>query len=191
MELTAGQPFWLIKEGLLYHYPKLESNKKTRVVIIGGGITGALVAYQLTQVGIECILLDARSIGLGSTCASTSLLQYEMDIPLHRLSKQIGWEKAKRAYQACGEAIGKLVSIMEESGYSGFETNPSLFFSTHKKEAGFIKKEWQARKEAGFEVELLGTEEMRDFYGLKASHGILSATGATISTYTLTHHLLQ
>src|SRR4030095_16512691 len=42
MELVAGYPFWLIKEGLLYSYPKLLKNKKCDAIIIGGGISGAL-----------------------------------------------------------------------------------------------------------------------------------------------------
>ena len=51
-------------------------NMESDVVIIGGGISGALTAYFLTEAGIESTLLDGRTVGLGSTCASTSLLQY-------------------------------------------------------------------------------------------------------------------
>ena len=72
MELVAGYPFWLIKNGLLFSYPKLLENKKSDCVIIGGGISGALAAYYLIKAGIECIVVDGRTIGLGSTCASTS-----------------------------------------------------------------------------------------------------------------------
>src|SRR6185436_5357574 len=104
MELVAGYPFWLIKDGLLYSYPKLLENQKCDVVIIGGGISGALTAWHLTRSGVECVLVDGRTIGLGSTCASTSFLQYELDIPLHKLKKTMGEHKAVRAYQLCGEA---------------------------------------------------------------------------------------
>ena len=69
MELVAGYPYWLIKNGLLYQYPKLLENAKTRVAIIGGGISGALTAYYLIKAGIENIVVDGRTIGLGSTCA--------------------------------------------------------------------------------------------------------------------------
>ena len=79
MELTAGYPFSLIKNGIPFEYPKLSKNVRSRVVVIGGGISGALTAYYLTEKGVDCILVDGRSIGLGSTCASTSLLQYELD----------------------------------------------------------------------------------------------------------------
>jgi hypothetical protein len=39
MELVAGYPYWLIKDGLLYSYPKLLENKKCDACIIGGGIS--------------------------------------------------------------------------------------------------------------------------------------------------------
>ena len=89
MELTAGYPFSLIQHGLPFQYPKLQENISTEVVIIGGGISGALTAHFLTEAGIGCVLLDGRTIGLGSTCASTSLLQYELDTPLHQLRNRL------------------------------------------------------------------------------------------------------
>src|ERR1044072_443095 len=101
MQLTGGYPFSLINHGLLHSYPKLLKDITTNTAIIGGGISGALTAYYLTNAGIECILVDGRTIGLGSTCASTSLLQYELDIPLHKLKKLIGKNNAVRAYQRC------------------------------------------------------------------------------------------
>ena len=101
MQLTGGYPFSLINHGLLNSYPKLLKNTVTNTVIIGGGISGALTAYYLINAGIECVLVDGRTIGLGSTCASTSLLQYELDIPLHLLKRQIGDKDAERVYQLC------------------------------------------------------------------------------------------
>src|SRR5262245_52748723 len=99
MELVAGYPFWLINDGLLFQYPKLNKNISNDTVIIDGGITGALATYYLTKAGIECIVADGRTIGLGSTSASTSLLQYELDAPLHRLIKDIGEYRAINAYK--------------------------------------------------------------------------------------------
>jgi hypothetical protein len=105
MNLSAGYPFDLIRNGIPYDYPKLDVNKKADIVIMGGGISGALVAFYLVKAGVDCMLVDGRTIGLGSTCASTSLLQYEIDKPLSALSKQIGDKKAQRAYHLCGKAI--------------------------------------------------------------------------------------
>ena len=74
MDLHSGNPFRLINNGLPFHYPKLKKNKKVKVAILGGGITGAIQSYFLTQAGINHIVLEKRSVGLGSTCASTALL---------------------------------------------------------------------------------------------------------------------
>ena len=53
MDLKSGLPFSLIKSGLVADYPKLEHDIKTDVVIIGGGISGALAEVRL-QVLLYC-----------------------------------------------------------------------------------------------------------------------------------------
>lgn len=191
MELVAGQPYWLIHSGLPHQYSKLLEDARCPALIIGGGISGALTAYFLAAAGIECMLVDARSIGLGSTCASTSLLQYELDIPLHQLKKMVGDRSATRAYQLCGEAVDKLILLMTHIGFRQFDRRSSLYFSRHRKQEAFIKREWLARKKAGFDVEFLDHKHLKDSYGMKAAHGILSAKGATNNAYALTHHILQ
>ena len=191
MELVAGYPFWLIKDGLLYSYPKLLENKKCDAIIIGGGISGALTAWHLIQSGVECILVDGRSIGLGSTCASTSLLQYELDLPLHKLKKTIGEHKAVRSYQLCSDAIDKLTNIMNEIDYKMFQKRKSLFFSAHHRQKNFVRDEYVARKNAGFDVEILPAAELKRNYNLQAMSGILSEKGATTNAYSLTHAILQ
>lgn len=191
MELTAGLPYFFIKKGLLFEYPRLTEDKKTTVLVIGGGISGALSAYYLTEAGFKCILVDSRSIGLGSTCASTSLLQYELDIPLHRLIAITGSATAYRTYQLCHEAVSSLISLMRRTGYSDYLRNESLLFSTRNSEKGFMEKEFRAREKAGFNVQFLDSHLIKKEYGIQARFGILSEQAATVNIYELTHHLLQ
>jgi len=56
-------PFSLIKNGLLYEYPKLNNDITAEIVVLGGGISGALIAYHLVEAGIDCVVLDSRSMG--------------------------------------------------------------------------------------------------------------------------------
>jgi glycine/D-amino acid oxidase-like deaminating enzyme len=74
-----------LKNGLLADHPSLKHDKSCEVAVIGGGITGTLVAYQLVQEGVETVLVDKRDVGAGSTAASTALLLYEIDTELHEL----------------------------------------------------------------------------------------------------------
>jgi glycine/D-amino acid oxidase-like deaminating enzyme len=191
MTLKAGYPFWLIKDGLPFTFPKLDHDVETEVAIIGAGISGALVRYHLVEAGIDCVTLDARTIGLGSTCASTSLLQYEIDVPLHELIKMIGKEKAQRAYQLCSEAIDVLGEISEKMKLNTFERKKSLYYAAYKKDVHGLKKEYEARKEAGFDVSYLDENELEAEFGIKAHGAILSQQGAQTNAYMFTHCLLQ
>lgn len=190
MNLTAGYPYFLINSGLPVSYPKLDKSIKTDIVIIGGGISGALTAYYLINAGFKCVVVDGRTIGLGSSCASTSLLQYELDKSLSALSKQIGFQSASRAYKLCGEAINVLHSISEKIKFKLFEKKESLYFAAYKKDKYFLQNEYNFRKSAGFEVNYLEEQEIQDRYNFFAPAGILSAHGATTDAYMFTHALL-
>jgi hypothetical protein len=48
MDLHSGRPFWPLRDGLMASYPSIDASQRADVVVIGAGITGALVAYELT-----------------------------------------------------------------------------------------------------------------------------------------------
>ncbi|HQY51802.1 MAG TPA: FAD-binding oxidoreductase [Ignavibacteria bacterium] len=191
MNLTSGYPYWLINSGLPNKFEKLSQDVKTDVVILGGGISGALTSYYLINSGIDCILVDARTIGLGSTCASTSLLQYELDTPLCKLSKQIGFKKAARSYKLCSESIDTLNDISNKLKFKEFEKNNSLFYAAYKKHDELIHEEYLIRKKCGFQVEHLIENDIEKGYGFSASSAILSEQGGTTDAYLFTHALLK
>lgn len=191
MKLSAGYPLSLIKNGLLFSYPKLASNIKTDVLILGGGISGALAAHYLIQEGVDCVLIDARTIGLGSTCASTSLLQYEIDVSLHQLMKMTGVKAAVRSYKLGVSAILKLEALARKTGADDFERKKSLYSAAYKKDISFLKEEYEARKKYGFDVRYLDEASLYKEFGFAAHGGILSGTAAVTDTYLLAHSLLQ
>ena len=94
MKLHSTETFWPLKNSMSAGYPSLQKSISTPILIIGGGITGALIAYQLIENGRKVILLDKRDVCNGSTAASTALLQYEIDIPLYKLIEIRGLECA-------------------------------------------------------------------------------------------------
>ena len=51
MRLRTFESFWLLKNGLLYTYPTLQKNIKTEILVMGGGITGALISLALMDGG--------------------------------------------------------------------------------------------------------------------------------------------
>ena len=189
MDLKSGYPYFLLKNGLYQNFETLKNDHITPVVILGGGISGALMAYQLIKNGIECTIVDKRVIGFGSTCASTSLLQYEIDVPLHALSRQIGKDAAIQAYKLCSNAIDILGDITRDIGFKDFEYCNSLYFSHSKSKNSFLKKEFESRKNAGFNVGYLNEEEILKQYGFHSKEAIYSGKGAKTDAYLFNHFL--
>lgn len=191
MYLRSGYPLSLIRNGIPFDYPRLTSSQRTEIAVIGAGITGALCAYYLQRAGFDVLVADARTVGLGSTCASTSLLLYELDVPLFRLEKKIGVKAAREIYAASAAAIPKLEKIASVVHCESFSQAGSLYCAATDKHVGMLEKEFTARKEAGFGVKWLERPAILSRFGVSAPTAILSATAAKTDAYLLTHKIHQ
>jgi glycine/D-amino acid oxidase-like deaminating enzyme len=188
MDLRSELPYWTVRNGLLGVYPPLESDVRCDVLIVGGGISGALLAHQLVKRGVECALIDKRDIGSGSTSASTALLQYEIDTPLYKLRQQVGAYAAERAYSLGIDAIHQLQHLAGKD--TGFALRPSLQIATRMSEVAALKKEYEARHKLKFPVTILGRLELRGS-GIEGAAALRSSIAGEVDPYRLTHRLLQ
>ncbi|OVE57430.1 NAD(P)/FAD-dependent oxidoreductase [Chryseobacterium mucoviscidosis] len=193
MNLKSNEPFWLLKNGLISSYPSLKSNEECDVLIIGGGITGSLAAHQMMSEGYKTILIDQRELCNGSTSATTSMLQYEIDFPLFELIEKIGKKGAVASYKACSDSIDKLEKLAGEiKSDSGFKRKKSLYYASKKKDVAWLKKEFNARKDAGFKVKWLESDEVSKQFGFENTYGgILSEQGASIDAFKFAHELFK
>ena len=132
MSLRSGTSFWQTLGLSPLDAEPLAGDITCDVAVLGGGITGALVAYRLAVEGVETVLLDKRPLGTGSTAASTGLLQYEIDTPLVDLIEMVGEERAVHAYRRGLAAIDEIEQLVGELGdRCGFERRESLYFASH------------------------------------------------------------
>jgi glycine/D-amino acid oxidase-like deaminating enzyme len=191
MNLRSGHPFWLVQNGLLQTFPPLEENIRCDVLVVGAGITGALVAFHLAEAGFSTVVLDRRDVAWGSTAASTALIQYEIDTPLRELIPRLGRDHAVRAYQACRDAIGQLRQLTSRLPDScGFALRPSLYLAPDKKAARELKEEFALRQEAGFEVDWWDPDTFSEYFPFRRPGGIRSQEGAQVDPYRLACQLL-
>ncbi len=193
MNLHSDYPFWMIKEGLKNSYPTLNSDLKTEVLILGAGISGALIGHKLCKAGLDVAIVEKRHVAHGSTSASTALLQYEIDTPLFKLKKMKGEKEAIRSFQTCVEAIDKIDHLCcKIPGRAAFERHPSLYFASYKKHVPeLLQPEFEARKAAGFKVRLLDEKDIQDRFSFSAPAAILSEHAAQVNPYLLTNFLLE
>ncbi|WP_113661101.1 NAD(P)/FAD-dependent oxidoreductase [Pedobacter nanyangensis] len=192
MDIRSNEPYWLVNNGILNAYPSLRKDTVCDLLIVGAGITGALMAHACVGAGFKTIVIDQREVANGSTSATTSMLQYEIDVPLYQLEKLIGEVGALASYRACRNSIWELEKISKDiKSDSGFEAKNSLYFAGTGKDAKWLKLEFEKRLKAGFEVEWLDKKQIQSNYGLQSEGGILSADGASVDAFRLAHELLS
>jgi glycine/D-amino acid oxidase-like deaminating enzyme len=169
----------------------LDKDVDCEVGIIGGGITGALVAFTLAKAGVAPALIDKRDIGSGSTCASTGLLQYEVDVPLQQLIKQVGLKKANRSYLLCQEAVKKLLAIARDNQIRcEMEARPSLFLARSRNEIAELQEEQRLRRRIGLEVDFWDTNQIAARYPFSRPAALFSENAAQVDPHRLTQGLL-
>lgn len=191
MDLRTEYPFWLLDKGILGSYPSLEQDISTEVAIIGAGISGALVAWQLCRAGVRCVIVDKRHVGMGSTAATTGLLQYETDTPLTELIGKVGYRQACDSYLLCSDAIDELEKLGSIFPQAEFARRPSLQYASFKKDVQGLQKEYELRRAIGLKLDWLEEEDIGDRYGFSKTAGLFSKQGAVVNAYGLTHALLK
>lgn len=188
--LYSGTPFWLAQNGLAPPTPALATSVDCDVVIIGAGITGALVADALTRAGLSVVLLDRRESGIASTAASTALLQYEIDLELNALVDKVGRDHAERAYLASAQAVSTLTSLAIELGGCAVQPRSSLYLASKRGDARRLQREVEARAALGLAVEWWARADVTHRYGFPSHGAIRSELGAEVDALQLTRALI-
>ncbi|MEO6244199.1 MAG: FAD-dependent oxidoreductase [Opitutaceae bacterium] len=189
----SSTPFSPIRHGLPGDFPPLENDVACDVAIIGAGVTGALAALHVAEAGFSVVVLDRRDVAHGSTAGSTGFLQYEIDVPLHRLIRKIGEQDAIASYRACRDAVRHIGALVRRLRLKAdFAPRASLLLASRPAHEGALRREFAARTAAGFSVEWWDQKKIAARSTLPHSAAILSHRGEAgeIDAYRFTHGLL-
>lgn len=192
MKLRSPETYWLLKNGLSYSYPSLKEDEECDVLVVGGGITGALMAFQLSSEGFNTVLIDKNDVSLGSTSATTAILQYELDEPLHTLVGKVGERPAVETYRYGVEVIDWLNDLIHRHRFKcGFEMKNSVYFARKEEDVDWLRKEFECRRKHGLPVHWVTSAELQKLYHVAGAGAIVSDKAASVDAYALTHELLH
>ena len=119
---------WLNEKRQRY-YPALKGDKRTQVLVIGGGMAGILCARQLQQAGKDVILLEADRIGAGITAKTTAVLTAQHDYLYQDMIKDFGAKTARAYLHANLQAVEAFRKLSKKIPCD-FEDKPSVQFTT-------------------------------------------------------------
>jgi glycine/D-amino acid oxidase-like deaminating enzyme len=186
MDLRSGHPWWLDVNARLAEFVPLDGDLRCDIAILGAGITGALLALELTARGLSVVVLDKREAGRGSTAASTALLLVETDADFGELSRRFGRAAATRIWRLGEDAIERIAALARRLPFDiGFARTSSLYLASDRRGLRRLRAERDLRSAAGFEVELLQRADLEAISSLP-HRGALKSAGAVVDPYRLT-----
>ncbi len=155
------------------------------------GISGAMIADALAAQGHDVLMIDRRGPLLGSTSATTALVQYEIDTPLSHLIGKIGKQNAERAWRRSRLAVANLQSHIEQADLRCRMTSrPSLYLAGNVLGAGALQEEAVTRRAAGLGAHYLAPADLRESFGIIRRGAILSGNNLALDPRMLTSGLL-
>ncbi len=117
----------------LPHFPALEGDIRTDVLIIGGGMAGLLCAYQLQNAGVDCLVAEAKTIASGVTKNTTAKITSQHGLVYRKLTDRFGPEKAGLYLRANEEALREYESLCRNID-CGFTRQDNFIYSTNDRE---------------------------------------------------------
>lgn len=162
-------------------YPALRGEHSADVVVIGGGLTGAMAACVLARGGLDVIVVEAERVasagtaaGMGAVMAEPVSSFVEMSRSLGRRAAKTAWKESRASALDMAVAVKRLGLRCEAARASAVVNGPS------GEVAGALRKEQAARKAAGFAAPWLAPAALGDLIGTETSGGLRLADVLTL-----------
>lgn len=108
-------------------FPTLEKDLDTDVLIIGGGLAGVLCCYYLTKAGVDCALVEARTICSGVTKDTTAKITSQHGLVYQKLLREFGPIAARLYYEANQEALGEYRTLAKKWNFDFVEEDNFIY----------------------------------------------------------------
>lgn len=156
---SSTESIWQPLEAPVLPSRKIEKGESFDVAVVGAGITGVTTALLLQKAGKKCLLIEARTLGYGTTSGTTAHLNTIIDTPYYKLEKDFGNDVTRLVAAAVKEAIAIVRGLVEIYRIAcDFEYVKGYVFSENAEETSELKKIAEAAQRAGITADY--TEEM-------------------------------
>ena len=153
MEYVKGKPYFCYCNEKIKQYSYLCEKLECEILIIGGGIDGAIANYYLSK-NHDVALVDKGRFGFGLTSCATALLEYQLDDFAEDLKEYMSEEEIVLAYRSGLDAVEKIKQFIKEHGNKcEFNLRPTFLFTNSIFSVKAVEKEFEFRKKNGFDVE--------------------------------------
>lgn len=134
--------------------PTLDRSERADVVVIGAGIAGLSVAYELVCKGRSVVVLDRGPVARGMTSRTTAHLASELDDFYHALIDLRGLDPARGHYESQAAAISRIEEVQAAEGIAcDFKRVDSYLFAAQADDGKLLEQEFAAARRVGMSVD--------------------------------------
>jgi glycine/D-amino acid oxidase-like deaminating enzyme/nitrite reductase/ring-hydroxylating ferredoxin subunit len=188
----ATDPVWIHIDPLSSRpkFPSLQQDLETDVCIVGAGIAGISIAYELVKRGREVVLIEAREVLSGETGRTSGHLSNALDDGYTEIKKKHGQSGAKIAAESHTWAIERVGEIVNELGIEcEYRKLPGYEISQYPRGTKEHDKEVEGLNEEVNEAKSLGMDvEFRDGLLVKGWDGKVDQRGGAVFANQATFH---
>ena len=157
------------------------------VVIVGGGMSGAMTAYACASAGLKVILLEADRIGLGGSGRATGLLSGEACDSYRDLEARAGRRAARAMFDAMQSAPKELAATIKRLGIrAGFDPADHLRVLWPGEPDKQIRRELAAREEAALKASWLAPAAVTRLAALPSAGAVRLPDAGFVDPFKLT-----
>jgi glycine/D-amino acid oxidase-like deaminating enzyme len=153
--IRYGVPPWLdaVPVKKRREFPAFRGVITHPVVVLGGGMSGAMTAYACASAGYKVILLEADRIGLGGSGRATGLFSGEACDSYRALEARAGKRAARAMFDAMQSAPRDLAATVKRLGIrAGLDLAEQLRVLPPGESDKLIRRELSARQAAGLKT---------------------------------------
>lgn len=190
MQTVWGEPYFVDNVTKLKQYPYLDKNMSCEILIVGGGIDGAILNYFLSQKHDVALVTKSR-IGFGATCVATALLEWQLDDFCEDLKKELTNEQVCNIYNMGLSSIEKIQKFIKKHGnLCHFQKKSAFLFTNSILQKKSVEKEHEFRKQNGFDSTLF--TKQNNPYSFPIQAGLFSQNGgAEFNPYLFTKQMIE
>ena len=190
-DLRTGRSIWQGRRGPAVPCRPLKRDIETDVLVVGAGITGAMIADALSASGMKVVVVDKRGAAKGSTTASTAMVLYEIDTPLTKLARKIGKPDAARSWRRSRLAVDAVAARLGELQVPDVVRRDSLYLAGNVLDAEGLAREHDARRAAGLASRFFDRRALHLRFGVRSQAAISGYGNLAIDPRKTTHALLR
>lgn len=135
-------------------FPSLLDNEKTDVLIIGGGITGLLLAYELKKQNVNYILVEQGRVCNAVTCCTTAKITAQHGLIYNKIEKEFNLDFARQYLNANQSAVNRYRELAEKFKCD-FEEKNNYVYSVDDSDK--LEKEMHTLERIGFIADYVNT----------------------------------